>query len=63
MAFNWGKLKTDWKAAMNDPSTTNNKDAVVEKMVDSLKEQMDQAGLIGTTTEGATLVTPTTKIV
>ncbi len=61
--INWGQLKTDWKAAMNDPSTTNNKDVVVDKMVDALKVQMDQAGLIGSTSDGATLVTPTTKIV
>ncbi|MBK5213358.1 MAG: hypothetical protein JJE55_06835 [Flavobacteriaceae bacterium] len=63
MPFNWNKLELDWKEAMSNPATANNKDVVVAKMVAALKLQMDQAGLIGTTSDGATLVTVTTKIV
>lgn len=62
MPINWTKLKNDWKAAMNAPSTSNNKDQVVEQMVNALKEQMDQAQVTGSTTDGATLVPPTTHI-
>ncbi len=55
MPIDWNKLKTDWKKAANDPKKENNTDEVIEALLDALKEQIDNADLVGVDSGGDTL--------
>mgnify|MGYP003110037104 CR=1 FL=1 len=62
MPINWNNIRTKWKQAMKDPKTANNVDEVVDEMVDVLQTEMGNAQVSGSTSDGATIVAPTTQI-